>query len=248
MPRYFLEIAFDGSAYRGWQNQPKAPSVQAEVERALAVVLRLPKATVVGCGRTDTGVHARHFFLHFDAQDEVLGDRFMSGVNGLLPDTIAARRILPVGADAHARFDARARTYTYEVHRCKDPFLHMRSYYFRPELDVAAMNKACRGLIGKQDFAGFQKSGGDNRTTLCHVRRAKWVRTEVGYTFTITADRFLRNMVRAIVGTCLRIGQGQQPPTYMAEVLASRDRSKAGKSAPANGLYLEAVTYPYIKA
>lgn len=246
MPRYFLEIAFDGTAFKGWQNQPRDPSVQAELERAVAVALHVPKMTVVGCGRTDTGVHAHQFFLHFDAPAE-LDERFVRSVNGLLPESIGAKRLVKVKADAHARFDAIARTYAYHVHRVKDPFLFMRSYHFPPELNVAAMNKACKVLVGRQDFSAFQKSGSDNKTSLCHVRSAKWVRTDTGCVFTITADRFLRNMVRAIVGTSLRVGTGREPVEHMARVLAAGHRSAAGKSAPANGLYLERVQYPYLK-
>ncbi len=247
MPRYFLEIAFDGTAFKGWQNQPRDPSVQAQVERAVGVALHQPKVTVVGCGRTDTGVHARQFFLHFDAEQEALDERFVRSVNGILPESIGARRVLRVKDDAHARFDATARTYTYHVHRAKDPFLFMRSYHFPPALNVIAMNKACKCLIGKQDFSAFQKSGSDNKTAVCHVRLAKWTRTPAGCVFTITADRYLRNMVRAIVGTGLRVGTGKEPVEHMARVLAAGHRSAAGKSAPANGLYLERVQYPYVK-
>ena len=248
MPRYFLEIAFDGTAFNGWQNQPRDPSVQQEMERAIATVLHLPKITVVGCGRTDAGVHANQFFLHFDAESAELGDRFVRSVNGILPKSIAVRRVIKVKDDAHARFDATARTYTYHVHRRKDPFLFMRSYDFPPELSVPAMNKACKVLIGKKDFSAFQKSGSDNKTSLCHVRVAKWKKTDAGCVFTITADRFLRNMVRAIVGTSLRVGTGKEGVDHMSKVLASGQRGAAGKSAPANGLYLERVEYPYVKS
>ncbi len=246
MPRYFLEIAFDGSAFSGWQNQPNDPSVQEEVEKAIATALRLPEIDVVGCGRTDSGVHARRFFLHFDADARGLGDRLVRNLNGILPAPIGVKRLIRVRKDAHARFDATARTYTYHVHTCKDPFLRGRSYRFHQPLNIAAMNRACAVLIGRKDFAAFQKSGSDNRTTICQVSTAKWKKAADGLVFTITADRFLRNMVRAVVGTCLRIGTGKEPVDHMRKVLASRDRSKAGKSAPPDGLYLERVTYPYI--
>jgi tRNA pseudouridine38-40 synthase len=247
MPRYFLEIAFDGSGFKGWQNQPRDPSVQQQVERAIAVALHLPEIDVVGCGRTDSGVHARQFFLHFDTDEKGLGERFVRNLNGILPDAIAVRRVLRVRKDAHARFDATARTYIYQAHTRKDPFLLGRSYRFHRPLDVAAMDRACKVLIGKKDFAAFQKSGSDNKTTTCTVRVAKWTRTEDGCMFTITADRFLRNMVRAIVGTSLRIGTTKEPVSHMRSVLLSRDRSRAGKSAPADGLYLERVVYPFLK-
>lgn len=248
MPRYFLEIAFDGTAYSGWQNQPNDPSVQAEVEKAIATALRVKEIDVVGCGRTDSGVHARRFFLHFDADQRGLGDRLVRNLNGILPAPIGVRRLIRVRKDAHARFDATARTYTYHVHTCKDPFLIGRSLRFHQPVDLRAMNAACRVLVGRKDFAAFQKSGSDNRTTICRVRTAKWRRIPNGMVFTITADRFLRNMVRAIVGTCLRIGTGKEPVGHMRKVLGSRDRSKAGKSAPPDGLFLERVIYPYIKS
>lgn len=249
MPRHFLEIAFDGTPYRGWQRQPEAPSVQAEVERALRTALHLPKVDAVGCGRTDTGVHATSYFLHFDVPDErVLDDRFVHSLNGILPGSIAVKRVFPVAADAHARFSATERGYVYIIHRHKDPFMDGRSYLLRPALDVDAMNEACRMLIGKQDFSSFQRVGSDNRTAICDLRLAQWERTPEGYRFTVRADRFLRNMVRAIVGTCMPVGKGQQPPTHMAAVLAAKDRSQAGKSAPARGLYLAHIVYPFLSA
>lgn len=247
MPRYFMEIAYDGTPFRGWQRQADAPSVQAEVEKALQLRLRMDKVNAVGCGRTDTGVHASSYFLHFDA-GEPLSDahRFAQGVNAALPASIAVKRMLPVADDAHARFSAREREYAYLVHRQKDPFLHDRSYLLHPALDLPAMNEACRYLLGKHDFSCFQRTGSDNRTSICEVRQAQWTATGAGYRFTISADRFLRNMVRAIVGTCIRIGKGQWPEAYMAEVLASGNRAMAGKSAPACGLYLARIVYPFI--
>jgi len=203
----------------------------------------------VGCGRTDTGVHATQFFLHFDLQEErELGDRFVYSVNSLLPDDIAAYRVFPVDAEAHARFSATERGYRYLINQRKDPFLAGRSYELRPPLDLEAMTAAVPALLGKQDFSSFCLAGSDNRTMLCDVRHAAWERTAHGYAFTIRADRFLRNMVRAVVGTFLRIGKGQQPPEHMAGVIAERDRGAAGKSAPARGLYLERVTYPFLRS
>ena len=249
MPRYFMELCFDGTPYRGWQRQAAAPSVQEEVERALRLKLRLPELHVVGCGRTDTGVHASNYFLHFETEQPLAApDAFTQAMNSLLPPPIAAKRTFEVEAKAHARFSATEREYTYLVHRTKDPFLHDRSYLLRPELDVEAMNAACNFLVGKQDFSCFQRTGSDNRTAICDVRQARWAATKQGYRFTITADRFLRNMVRAIVGTCIRIGKGQWRSGDMQAVLASKDRSRAGKSAPACGLYLSRIAYPFIPA
>lgn len=249
MPRYFLEIAFDGTPFRGWQRQLAAPSVQEEVERALRTALHLPKVNAMGCGRTDTGVHATSFFVHFDVPEEqVLGERFHHSLNGILPGAIAVKRVIPVADDAHARFSATERGYVYHIHRLKDPFLDGRSYLLHPALDVDLMNEACKALIGKQDFGSFQRTGSDNRTSLCDLRHAQWERTPDGYRFTVRADRFLRNMVRAIVGTCLQVGRGQQPPAHMAAVIAAQDRSHAGKSAPARGLYLAHILYPFLSA
>lgn len=247
MPRYFMELAYDGSPYRGWQRQAAANSVQEEVERALRLRLHLPKVNAVGCGRTDTGVHASSYMLHFDAPHE-LGDaaRFVHALNSLLPPSIAAKALHSVADDAHARFSAKERAYTYLIHRHKDPFLHLRSHLVSIPLDAQAMHDACQLLVGKKDFRSFQRTGSDNRTTVCDVRRAEWEETPGGYRFTITADRYLRNMVRAIVGTSLLIGRGHRPVGHMAEVLASGDRSMAGKSAPACGLYLSSVHYPFI--
>lgn len=247
MPRYFMELAYDGTPFRGWQRQAAAPSVQEEVERALRRRLHAPDITALGCGRTDTGVHASSYFLHFECP-AALADLqgFTHAMNGLLPPAIAALRTLAVDDKAHARFSATEREYTYLVHRQKDPFLYQRSYHLHVPLDVEAMDAACRSLLGRKDFSCFQRTGSDNRTSICDVRHTRWATTSNGYRFTITADRYLRNMVRAIVGTSIRIGRGFWPVAYMDEVLASGNRSMAGKSAPACGLYLSRVVYPFI--
>lgn len=246
-PRHFLEIAFNGTPYRGWQLQPDAPSVQAEVEKALRFALHQQRVVVVGCGRTDTGVHASSYWLHFDAPaTEPLGERLVNSLNALLPDSIAVKRIVSVADDAHARFSATERGYIYRIIRRKDPFQVDLAHELRPALDVEAMNAACTCLVGRQDFSSFQRTGSDNRTSICDVRVARWEATDEGYRFTIRADRYLRNMVRAIVGTCLLIGRGQKPPEHMKAVLDARDRSAAGRSAPARGLYLDHVVYPFI--
>ncbi|MBK7087120.1 MAG: tRNA pseudouridine(38-40) synthase TruA [Flavobacteriales bacterium] len=247
MSRYFIELSFDGSAYRGWQFQPDRPSVQETLERAIRTVLHRPNAHVVGCGRTDTGVHASLYYAHLDHVGEaMLDDRFVHSINSLMPGDIAAKRILLVPDDAHARFSAIERGYCYRIHRQKDPFLTGRSHLLHPSLDVVAMNEGCKALILQQDFSSFCRAGSDANTMLCDVRRAEWAEVENGYRFTIRADRYLRNMVRAIVGTCLLIGRGHKPPGHMAEVVAAHDRGAAGKSAPARGLYLEYVAYPFI--
>jgi tRNA pseudouridine38-40 synthase len=247
MPRYFLELVYDGAPYRGWQRQLEDPSVQEVLERALRTTLRLPNLFVVGCGRTDTGVHATEYFAHFDApSDRVVDQRLVFSLCSMLPESIAVKRVIPVADDAHARFSATERGYKYLIHRRKDPFLADRSHLLFPPLDVDAMNKACEALIGKQDFTSFCKAGSDAKTMICDVRHARWEHTSNGYRFEIRADRYLRNMVRAIVGTCIRIGKGIDPPSSMADVLAAKDRGAAGKSAPARGLYLDRVVYPFI--
>lgn len=248
MPRYFMELVFDGTPFRGWQRQLAAPTVQEEMEKALRMKLRTPGLVVLGCGRTDTGVHASSYFLHFNAPAPIADMQgFTGAINGLLPSAIAVKRTFPVDEKAHARFSATEREYTYLIHREKDPFIHDRSYLLRVPLDVEAMDRACRVLIGRQDFSCFQRTGSDNRTSICDVRAANWSATDTGCRFTIVADRYLRNMVRAIVGTCVRIGKGQWDAERMADVLASKDRGMAGKSAPACGLYLSRITYPFIQ-
>ncbi len=247
LPRYFLQLAYDGAPYRGWQRQLAAPSVQEEIERALRTILHRPDLFVVGCGRTDTGVHATDYYLHFDAPSEhIVDERLVYSLNSLLPDSIAIKRVIPVADDAHARFSATERGYTYLILHRKDAFLADRAHVLHPKLDVEAMNQACKYLIGRQDFSSFCKAGSDVKTMLCDVRLAHWEKVPNGYRFRIRADRFLRNMVRAIVGTCIRIGRGQAPPESMAEVIAALDRGAAGKSAPARGLYLEHIQYPFI--
>lgn len=249
MPRYFLEIAYVGTAYHGWQNQPRHNSVQGEMERALATMTQQKGLNVVGCGRTDAGVHASSYFLHTDlvAAPKDL-ERFTHRLNGLLPHDISVMRTFPVPEDAHARFSATERGYRYRVHRYKQAFLHDRSLLYHPPVDLDAMNRACEVLLTEKDFTSFCKAGTDVKTMICDVRHAEWVGDDRQYAFTIRADRFLRNMVRAIVGTCLRIGRGIEPVDSMERVLAARDRSAAGRSAAACGLYLEKVHYPFLEA
>ena len=249
--RCFLDLSYDGSAYHGWQRQPESISVQQVLEEKLSSLLGTP-TVVVGCGRTDTGVHASAFYAHFD-WDGPFTDRFADWeqaawkLNGMLPPAIGVRRIFEVDDRAHARFDAQERAYTYHVHSWKDPFLEGRSARVYQELDVEAMNGACEALVFKGDFAAFCKAGGGQKTTICDVRLAEWtVVDEHRYRFDVVADRFLRNMVRAIVGTCLEIGKGRMSAEQMRHIVATADRSMAGASAPACGLYLSRVDYPFI--
>ncbi|WP_289024224.1 tRNA pseudouridine(38-40) synthase TruA [uncultured Salegentibacter sp.] len=243
--RYFLELAYFGKAYHGWQNQPNAISVQEEVERALSIVFQ-EKTPIVGAGRTDAGVHAKQIFAHFDVDKELKKETFVFKMNSLLPADIALKDIFRVKADAHARFDALSRSYEYHIVQHKDPFLEDRSYFLKNELDVDKMNRAAKILKDYTNFKCFSKSKTDVKTYNCKITEAVW-KTENGVlVFYISADRFLRNMVRAIVGTLLEIGFGKQPVEHMHQVIKSEDRSRAGTSVPAKALYLTRVTYPEI--
>jgi len=249
--RCFLDLSYDGTAYHGWQRQPASISVQQVLEEKLSSLLGRETA-VIGCGRTDTGVHASAFYAHFEWPGE-FGPRFANWeqgcwkLNGMLPPDIGVRRIFEVGETDHARFSAAERAYTYWVHTGKDPFLEGRSARVYEDLDLDAMNAAAAMLVFHGEFDAFQKTGGGQKTTICDVRHAQWTRTEPHrLRFDIMADRFLRNMVRAIVGTLIDIGKGRMAPEAMAEVIASKDRSRAGTSAPACGLYLSRVDYPFL--
>lgn len=247
--RYFIEIAFDGRAYHGWQIQPNAQTVQQVLDQALSTLHRQPIHTV-GCGRTDTGVHATQLYAHFDL-DRTLAPadipKLLYQVNALLPLDIAAKRLLAVAPDAHARFDATRRSYEYHVHFQKDPFLRGRSWLLRDVPDVAAMNAAAAILLQYEDFACFSKSHTQVHTHICHITHAEWLwANDNQLVFHISANRFLRNMVRAIVGTLVEIGRGEHAPEHMHTVIQSKDRSAAGASVPPDGLYLTEVAYPYL--
>ena len=244
-PRYFMRLAYDGTNYHGWQRQPNGHSVQAEMEAALRKLLRQTTVVTIGCGRTDTGVHASEFFLHFNAEKEIVNiPDLLFKINQLLPWDIAVFDIYPVHNKAHARFDAIERSYEYHIHQVRDPFVHRFSTYYPWELDVDAMNKAAQLLIKKGDFACFCKAGGGQKTTICDVREARWVQNGSKLVFHITADRFLRNMVRAVVGTLIMVGRGKLTMEEMKDVLESGNRSMAGESVKASGLSLTRVVYP----
>jgi tRNA pseudouridine38-40 synthase len=244
--RLFVQLSYDGSPFCGWQSQPDVPSVQDEMERALSIALG-EKITVVGAGRTDTGVNARHFLAHFDvsAWPHEESERLLRKINAILPPAIVAEAFYPVADNAHARFDAISRTYRYYIHLTKDPFARhsCRCWY---KLDVDAMNRAAALLLGRHDFSSFEKTGGANKTDICTVTEASWTAVDPTHlVFTITADRFLRNMVRATVGTLLEVGRGRRAPEWVAEVLAARDRCQAGQSVIGEALFLEEIRYPY---
>jgi tRNA pseudouridine38-40 synthase len=242
-----VELAYNGTAYHGWQIQKNAVSVQELINKVLSTLCRQNIETV-GCGRTDTGVHARQLFAHFDIKDEIdiLDPKFMHGMNAMLPFDISVKRFIKVAADAHARFDASRRSYEYHVHFNKDPFRHNLSWFLRDQPDTALMNKAAAILLEYSDFSCFSKSNTQTFTNNCCISRAEWVESADGLTFHISADRFLRNMVRAIVGTLICVGKRETEPEELRSIIESKNRSNAGESVPACGLYLTEVKYPYI--
>ncbi len=246
--RYFIRFAYDGTAFHGSQRQPNGITVQETMEQALAMIFR-EEIPLTFAGRTDAGVHAREMYAHFDLTDTLLPipdfRTLIFRLNGILPNSIAIFDIYPVKDDAHARFDAVRRTYEYHVVDHKDPFLCTQTTRIRPGLDFAAMNEAAQLLIGKQDFASFCRTNTDVKTTICDLTRAEWKELGNGHAvFTIAADRFLRNMVRAVVGTLFEVGRGKMTKEQFAEVITQRNRCAAGDSAPAEGLFLTHVEYP----
>lgn len=247
--RYFIELAYDGTDLHGWQIQPNATTVQELLDGALSTVLREPIETT-GCGRTDTGVHAREFFAHFDSQSLVIGHpslvKAVDSLNAILPATIAVKSIIPVHAEAHARFDATSRSYEYHVHFEKDPFKVNHSWRLRDKPDITLMNAAARIIMEHTDFSCFSKSNTQTYTNNCKITRAEWVYSEQCLVFHISADRFLRNMVRAIVGTLMQVGRKEMQPEDIRAIIESKNRSNAGTSVPACGLYLTEVKYPYL--
>lgn len=247
--RYFVELSYNGTAYHGWQIQPNAVTIQECLDKALSVYFRQPVASL-GCGRTDAGVHATQFFAHFDleilSEKPVEVERSIAGINSLLPYQIAVKRVFPVAEDAHARFHATQRAYSYYLHFHKDPFKLDRSWLFKGDLDVPAMNDAAKLILEHTDFSCFSKSNTQTFTNNCKVTAAYFEEIEGGLKFTISADRFLRNMVRAVVGTLIRVGKKEITKNDFLEIMEQKNRSNAGQSVPACGLYLVSVVYPYV--
>ena len=246
--RYFIRFAYDGTAFHGSQRQPNGITVQQTMEQALAMIFR-EEVPLTFAGRTDAGVHAREMYAHFDIPDDdnskLLIQNSKFRLNGILPDSIAIFDIYPVTDDAHARFSATRRTYEYHIVDHKDPFLCQQATRVRPGLDFAAMNEAAQLLIGKQDFASFCRTNTDVKTTICDLTRAEWKELGNGHAvFTIAADRFLRNMVRAVVGTLFEVGRGKITKEQFAQVITQHNRCAAGDSAPAEGLFLTHIEYP----
>ena len=241
MPRIAIELSYDGTAYHGWQRQPNASSVQQELEDQLSRIFQ-EQISVMGCGRTDTGVHARHFVAHFDVQ-EISGNNLIFRLNNMLPGDILIHKLFEVDEKFHARFDATERSYSYYISTVKDSFSRFHQFTIYKGLDLDKMNEACSILKKYSDFGAFCKSKSQNKTNRCEIRHASWTREGSQIRFDITADRFLRNMVRAIVGTMIEIGENKLSLSGFDEVIQSQNREEAGYSVPARGLFLEKVIY-----
>lgn len=242
--RYFIFISYDGTSYHGWQVQPGKITVQTKLEEALSVILQ-ENVKTTGAGRTDTGVHARLFAAHFDSEKEDLAgnNNIIFRLNTYLPEDIAVSKILAVDDQAHARYDAISRTYKYYISLHKEPFNRKHTWYRYGNMDIEAMNKASSYLMKYDDFTSFSKLHTQVKTNICNIHEAGWVSDRNILVFTIKANRFLRNMVRSIVGTMVAIGTGKMPPGEMEKILKAKDRSAAGISAPPEGLFLEYIEY-----
>ncbi|SRX74985.1 tRNA pseudouridine(38-40) synthase TruA [Aequorivita antarctica] len=241
--RYFIEIAYNGKNYFGWQRQPDQISVQQVLEETLSTLLR-KEIKLTGAGRTDAGVHAKQLFAHFDFEEIESFDEFIFRINSFLPKDISIKNIFEVNEDAHARFDAVEREYEYIISLGKDPFNQDFAFQINNKPNVDLMNKASEILLSHRDFQCFSRSKTDVKTYNCTIVRANWEAKNNRLIFTIAADRFLRNMVRAIVGTLLNVGYGKTSLEDFKKILNSKNREEAGASAPAHGLYLIKVVYP----
>lgn len=241
--RFFITLSFDGTNYHGWQIQPNSDSVQQRLQEALSTLLRQP-IEVVGAGRTDTGVHARMMVAHFDWEELIDGKQLAYKLNKFLPQDIAVQEVRLVDEEKHARFSATSRTYHYFIHMRKDPFQQAYSWQVPFKLDFEKMNEAAKVLLEYKDFTSFSKVNTDTKTNLCDVKEAFWEEIAPDrWRFTITANRFLRNMVRAIVGTLVEVGRGRLSPEDVRRIIEAKDRCSAGESVPAKGLFLVDIMY-----
>jgi tRNA pseudouridine38-40 synthase len=250
MPRYFARISYAGTAYNGWQIQENTPHTVQQVMNERISKLLNEKIAFTGCGRTDTGVHAKEFYVHFDSSKDLSVNKkappshdWSYKFNCVLPNDIAVHEIFRVRDDAHARYDAVSRTYVYLVTKKRDPFLMERACFIYADLDLALMNRACKLLLGEKDFSCFSKTRTQVKTNICNVKQARWEREGDLLKFTITADRFLRNMVRAIVGTMVNIGKKKTDLDGLKRIIEGKKRGDAGVSVEAQGLYLVKVEY-----
>jgi len=243
--RYFIKLAYNGTNYHGWQSQPNAPSVQETLSKAVSVVLN-SEINLMGAGRTDTGVHAREMFAHFDIESSFDPKSIVHKLNSYLPKDIVVFEIIPVHDHAHARFDATKRTYEYHITTFKDAFLQNASWYYHQKLDLDLMNQASKILLNHTDFQCFSKVNTDVNTFDCTIFEAHWQQENNKLVFTISANRFLRNMVRAIVGTLVYVGLHKITLEDFKNIIESKNRNEAGFSVPAHGLYLTKIDYEYI--
>lgn len=243
--RYFIKLAYNGTNYHGWQYQPNASSVQETMNKAVSTILNT-EINLMGAGRTDTGVHAKEMYAHFDFKKSFEIESVIHKLNSFLPKDITIYDIIPVPAAAHTRFDAVKRTYEYHINTFKDPFLQEQSWYFHQHLDIDLMNQAAQLLFDHTDFQCFSKVNTDVNTYDCTISEAHWSKENEKLIFTISANRFLRNMVRAIVGTLINIGLHKITLTDFDAIIKSKNRDKAGFSVPAHGLYLTKIEYDYL--
>jgi len=248
MPRYFIQLAYNGTRFNGWQSQLNTPNtIQQVLEEKMTLILQ-DKIEVVGCGRTDTGVHARNYWAHFDSHQTALTENtehYIYKLNTVLPDDISVSSIRKVKDNAHARFDATERTYNYFLHQHKNPFIDNFSWYQYGEIDFELMNQASEMLLNTSDFTSFSKLNTQTKTNICYVSEAQWVQLSNNeWCFVITADRFLRNMVRAIVGTLMQVGRKKITLHDFQKIISDKNRTEAGMSAPAHALFLSEIKYP----
>ena len=243
--RYFIKLAYNGTQYHGWQYQPNAASVQETMNKAFSVLLNTT-INLMGAGRTDTGVHAKEMYAHFDFENSIDVARLVHKLNSYLPKDIVVYDIIPVHDQAHSRFDATKRTYEYHINTFKDTFRQEHSWYFHQPLDMNLMNEAAQLLFKHTDFQCFSKVNTDVNTFDCTIFEAYWKRENGNLIFTISANRFLRNMVRAIVGTLVNIGLHKITLEDFSAIIESKNRDKAGFSVPAHGLYLTKIEYDYL--
>jgi tRNA pseudouridine38-40 synthase len=243
--RYFIFISYKGTSYHGWQIQPNSVTVQKILDDALSTILN-EKILTTGAGRTDSGVHATVFCAHFDSVSSDLASKknVVFRLNSFLPRDISVSRLSKVQSDAHARFSAISRTYRYNIIKTKNPFRDDSSWFINRKINTALMNEACGLLMNHTDFTSFSKLHSDVKTNICRISYAVWKEDDDSLVFTIKADRFLRNMVRAIVGTMIEIGSGKINLKEFEEIILAKDRGRAGKSAPAKGLFLVDIEYP----
>ncbi len=252
--RYFIYLSFDGRSYHGWQIQPNSISIQSTLQKSISTILR-SDIDIVGAGRTDTGVNATEMVAHFDYPTTIESKELVMKLNKFLPNDIFINKIVPVRPDAHARFDAISRTYKYYLSSCKHPILRHYSFCFSHPLDYAKMNEASLKMFNYTDFTSFSKLHTDTKTNICHIKAAQWRRVSLPvplndntemelWEFTITADRFLRNMVRAIVGTLIDVGRGVLSTNDFCKVIEQKNRCSAGMSVPGHALFLDKIVYP----